>query len=335
MPATPPTEICLTFDTEFSVGGAFGDPDAKRPVGEEWVNCPAEGRDHGLPFILDTLAEHRLKATFFVEALNPAYFGDAPMGRVVARILAAGQDAELHLHPCWTAFADPDWKKAVRAKPPSDDCTSYDVDRYAGLIATGLAQFQKWGAPQPVALRTGNLQVAEATYQAMAAVGLELASNVGLAIYRPKEAALRLASGRHRFHGVTELPVLTYDQLAVGNWRKDRLFAITATSFGESVGLLWAARRAGISPVVILSHPFEFIKYRPGSTSFRPNPVNQARLKRLCAFIAAHPDDFVAQDFRGGAPGWLAAEEAPSVKIGASLPAVLLRAVENKVNDLV
>ncbi|KAB2888245.1 MAG: threonine synthase, partial [Kofleriaceae bacterium] len=106
------------------------------------------------------------------------------------------------------------WKKAVRAKPPSDDCTSYDVDRYAGLIATGLAQFQKWGAPQPVALRTGNLQVAEATYQAMAAVGLELASNVGLAIYRPKEAALRLASGRHRFHGVTELPVLTYDQLA-------------------------------------------------------------------------------------------------------------------------
>lgn len=334
MPVRKPTEVCLTFDTEFSIGGAFADPAANRPIGEEWVNCPADGREHGLPFILDTLAKHGIKATFFVEALNPAYFGDAPMGRVVARILAAGQDVQLHLHPCWTAFADPDWKTAVKVATPNDDCTKLDVDQYARLIATGLAQFQRWMAPAPVALRTGNLQVCQSTYAAMAATGLKIASSVGLAICRPEESTLHFASGRHLVHGVVEVPVLTYDQLSLGGWCKERLFTITASSYRESVELLWRARHVGISPVVILSHPFEFIKCRKGATAFWPNPVNQARLEGVCAFIREHPCDFAPQDFRSGALEWAAEEEEPSVKIGASLSTVMLRAIENRVNDL-
>lgn len=329
-----PTEVCLTFDTEFSVGGAFDDPEVNRPVGEPWVDCPAEGRDHGLPFILETLARYGIKATFFVEALNTAYFGDAPMGRVVARVLEAGHDVQLHLHPCWTAFADPDWKNRVRATPPVDNCTLLDVERYAALIAEGLTQFRRWGAPPPVALRSGNLQAGISTYAAMAQAGLKVASNIGLALYRPREPMLQVANGRHAIHGVMEVPVLTYDQLRLGRWRKQRLFTINAASYRESVALLRTARAAGISPVVILSHPFEFVKYAAGSSRFRPNPINQARLRRLCAFIVEHPTEFVSQDFRGGAPSWLA-EEAPAIRIGAPLPAVLLRIVENKVNDLV
>ena len=334
MSVRKPTEVCLTFDTEFSIGGAFADPDNRQPIGEEWVNCPADGRDHGLPLILDTLSKYGIKATFFVEALNAAYFGDAPMGRVVARILAAGQDVQLHLHPSWTAFADPDWRTRVAADPPNDDCTKLDADHYAGLIAAGLAQFQRWNAPAPVALRTGNLQVNQSTYAAMASTGLKVSSNVGLAVYRPSESVLQLASGRHLVNGVIEVPVLTYDQLRLGRWRKERLFTITASSYRESVELLCTARHVGISPVVVLSHPFEFIKYRKGSTAFRPNPINQARLQRLCAFISEHPRDFVSQDFRRGALEWGAAQQKPSTKIGVSLPAALLRAVENGVNDL-
>lgn len=329
----PPTEVCLTFDIEFSVGGAFADPEGKQPLGEDWVNCPVEGRAQGLPFILETLAHYGQKATFFVESLNPAYFGDAPMGRVVARILDAGQDVQLHLHPCWRAFADPDWQTMVRRAAPNDDCTKIPADRYADLIRLGQAQFETWGAPPPVALRTGNLQVARTVYEAMAAAGMKLSSNVGAALYRPAEEALQLASGRHRIGEVTELPVLTYDQVAIGRLRKERLFAITATSYRESVALLKRARRAGISPVVILSHAFEFIKYRAGAP-FRANAVNQGRLRRLCEFIAKHPTDFVTQDFSGGAPAWLAAEPTPSIRLMAPPAAVLFRLVENKLNDL-
>jgi len=94
------TEVCLTIDTEFSIAGAFADPVNRRPVGEARVYCPAQGEDCGLPFILRTLARFAVPATFFVETLNTAYFGDAPMRRIAETIVAAGQDAQLHLHPC-------------------------------------------------------------------------------------------------------------------------------------------------------------------------------------------------------------------------------------------
>ena len=145
---------------------------------------------------------------------------------------------------------------------------------------------------------------------------------------------MQLGSGRHIVQGVLEVPILTSDPLRLGRWRKERLFTLTASSYQESVELLRAARRIGISPVVLLSHPFEFIKDRKGGTAFRPNPVNQSRLERLCAFISDHPRDFVAQDFRGGAREWVAGEEEPSTKIGVSLPAMLRRTIENRVNDL-
>ena len=78
----PATEVCLTIDTEFSIGGAFDDPINRRPIGEAFVRCPVEGVEHGLPFILRTLARFGVPATFFVETLNAAHFGDLPMRRV-------------------------------------------------------------------------------------------------------------------------------------------------------------------------------------------------------------------------------------------------------------
>src|SRR4051812_44146134 len=104
-----PTEVCITVDAEFSIGGAFADPVHRRPVGSEHVLCVANGEENGLGFLLDTFRRYGTEATFFVEALNTAYSGDAPMGRIVERILEAGQDAQLHLHPCWLAFRDADW----------------------------------------------------------------------------------------------------------------------------------------------------------------------------------------------------------------------------------
>lgn len=92
------TEICITIDTEFSIGGAFANPRAARPIGEA----------HGLPFLLRTFREFGTRATFFGEALNACHFGDRPMGRIVDEIVAAGQDAQLHVHPRWLHFRHPD-----------------------------------------------------------------------------------------------------------------------------------------------------------------------------------------------------------------------------------
>lgn len=330
------TEVCITIDTEFSIGGTFDNPHHSRPVGDSAVLCPVEGREHGLGFLLDCFASYDIPATFFVETLNHHYFGDGPMGRHVERILAAGQDVQLHVHPCWTYFRRGDWAGRLGDEPPDDRCDGRSLEAMCALIDDGIATLCRWGVPGVVALRTGSLHADRTVYRAMAACGLPVASNLGIAYTRPADAGLHLASGRHMIEGVLELPVLSYTDLRLGRWTHDRLLTVTAASWRETEALLWAARRAGLSPVVILTHPFEFAKV--GDAQFRrigQNRINQRRLECLCAFVAAHPDSFRAVSFSGAAPAWLA--DGPQAATGLTVPtaAALGRMVSNTLNDLI
>ncbi len=325
------TQVAITIDTEFSIGGAFGDPERRTPVGAANVTCPVGGREQGLGFLLETFARHGTSATFFVEAVQTAWFGDRPMGELVERILAAGQDVQLHLHPCWTAFRYADWRSRLTAGAPDDNCDGRETAELEALIGEGSAALQRMGAPRPVALRTGNLRADRNVYRAMRACGLPLASNVGLGLNRPTDPTLRLRGGRHRIEGVLEAPVLTY---AAG--RADRLFTTTATSWAETEGLLWAAREAGVETLVLLTHPFEFIKGdRLDPARQRVNRINQRRLERLCAFLAEHDDQFESVSFAQAEPGWLASSDQPEPQLRAPLLPVLGRMVENKANDLI
>lgn len=328
------TEICITIDTEFNIGGAFADPRNRRPIADANVDCPAEGRDNGLPFLLDTFRQYGVTATFFIEAMNTSYFGDGPMGRVVERVLQAGHDVQLHLHPCWTVFESPNWAEDIKRAPPDDRCDGRP-DRVEEFIHRGVETLKRFGAPAPIAMRSGNLRADRSTYTALARAGLKLASNIGLAAFRPPEPELHLTGGRHWIGDVLEAPVLTYTQLRLGGKRWPRLLTITACSWREIEGLLWQARGAALSTVVVLTHPFEFIKGdRMEPATLRTNRVNQERLRRLCAFIAAHPDEFTGVSFAQAGPAWLRQGNVPAPDFSVSLGAALTRMVQNKVNDL-
>jgi hypothetical protein len=131
---------------------------------------------------------------------------------------------------------------------------------------------------------------------------------------------------------VLEVPVLTYRQLGRG----DRLFTTTATSRAETESLLWAAREVGTETVVLLTHPFEFIKGdRLDPARQRRNRINQSRLERLCAFLAENDGEFESVSFARAAPAWLAAPDQPEPSLSAPLLPVIGRMVENKANDLI
>ena len=103
MKTRKPIQVCITVDTEFSIGGNFDNPQLT-PVSDPIVLGAVGGKEHGLGFLLDSLAQFALPATFFVEALQTAYFGDEPMGSIARRIADAGHDVQLHLHPCWLHY---------------------------------------------------------------------------------------------------------------------------------------------------------------------------------------------------------------------------------------
>ena len=88
------TKVFITIDTEFSIGGAFVDPLNNGPIGAQNVLCEVHGRSEGLGFMLETFRAHGIRATFFTEAQQTAFFGDRPMGELVQRIAAAGSSAD-------------------------------------------------------------------------------------------------------------------------------------------------------------------------------------------------------------------------------------------------
>lgn len=325
-----PTQICISIDTEFSIAGHFEDFEANKPVAEPAVYGVVDGREEALGFMLETFDRYNTRATFFVECANYCYFGDEPMRGVIKRLQAAGQDIQLHIHPVWLSFnQDP----AAGPFPRHDDCVGRSFDELKQVFSTCIAIFDRWVGHKPLAIRTGSLRADDNVYRVMNALGIPMSSNIALGVYQPGEAALSHDSGRHLIHGVMELPVFSYQDLNLLGRRHKKSLQITSCSWPEMKHLLWKARRAGVENIVILTHPFEFIK----KSDFRyrkliRNRVNQERLQHLCAFIQQHSQDFESADFTHQHHHWVAAEAQHDCIRIPSIYA-LGRKLHNKVND--
>lgn len=322
------TQVAITVDTEFSIARAFAEPGRRVPMGLPNALCPAGGRERGVPFLLDCFARHGTRATFFVETEQVAWFGDPPMAEVVSRIVEGGGDVQLHIHPCWRAFLDEDWRERVVAADPEDDCAALGQAELATMIGRGLERLRRWGARDVVAVRAGNMSASPALLRAARDHGLRIDSSVGVALQRPMDVRLRLAGGRVRVDDVLEVPVLTYQAFG-----RPRLLTVAGASWPEMHALLERAHAAGAGTVTILTHPFEFLKGdRLDPASWRPNRINVARLEALCAFVAADPR-FEAVSFAGAAPAWLASPDDRPVDLLAPLPQALVRMAANVAND--
>jgi hypothetical protein len=323
------TKVVLTVDTEPSIAGAFGGYENAAPLIHEPVAGVADGKSEGLGFLLEALGKYGLVATFFVETAHTRYFSDAPMGNYVEWLLRAGQDVQLHLHPCWLSFKDGSFDQSNLIP---DHCNELETGQLTALIGEGADQIRTWTGARPTAMRAGNFSTALPVFEAMRQAGLSRASNICLAAHRPPEAELAVPGGIHDFAGIRELPVTCFfDVGPVGRGRL-RPMQVTALTAREQISLLNEAHEAGNLVVVIVTHPFEFVKRRDFRyTNLRPNRLIQDRFRRLCAFLSANSDRFEV------APLAAAADKLDCPRPWTELRGhpfnSIVRAVANTVND--
>ncbi|HYE28219.1 MAG TPA: polysaccharide deacetylase [Allosphingosinicella sp.] len=260
------THVLLTVDTEFKWGGYLR--------GASWQENLALSYDPagvGIPYQLARLAAHGLKACFFVDPMPALVYGIEPIRRMIEPILAAGQEVQLHLHPCW---ADP--------ARPVFELSGLEPERQLELIRTARNLLVEAGAPSPIAFRAGGYAADRATLQALAALGIAYDSSHN-GSHHPSPSALPLDPRRiapAALDGVVEIPVTQIGQRAGGL----RHLQICAVSFGETRAALLHATACGHPVVTIVGHSFE-LAARGGA---RANPILVRRFEKLCGFLAGH-----------------------------------------------
>lgn len=323
-----PVEVCITIDTEFSIGGNFEDP-RLTPVAEPIVLGSVGGKEQGLGFLLDSLAEFGARATFFVETLQTAYFGDEPMGGIARRIAASGHDVQLHLHPCWLHY-----ERSEAPKPaPNDSCAGRTDAELSHFFEFGLSVFSRWGVPAPVAVRTGNFQVDQNVLRVAAQCGLRLSSSIAVPIYRPPGDGFVLFGGKHRVGRILELPVFCYSY-RIGASDRLRALCITACSAAEIISVLGQAHAHQLSPILILTHPQEYIKKTDFRyASLRRNRVNQSRLRAVLKFLKQHEDEFITVPISAISDDGADSRTTERPVVSVSRGRAMARMLENGIND--
>ncbi|UUL82816.1 polysaccharide deacetylase family protein [Sphingomonas qomolangmaensis] len=269
------TRVFLTVDTELM----WRHHAAGLPVAEQ-IARSIEPAGVGVGYQLRMLAEHGLKATFFVDPMPARTYGLDVVKAIVAPILAAGQEVQLHLHPNWAGAVAGDGGTAHARF----ELVDYTLAEQRDLIAEAAALLVAAGVPQPVAFRSGSYAANDDTLAALAELGFGYdSSHNGSEHPWPSAITLpvrQIAPVRHR--DVIECPVTLIED-APG---KLRHFQICALSVAEMRAALDHAAREDHAAVTIVSHGFELA----ARTGTRANRVHMRRFEALCAMLAARAE---------------------------------------------
>ncbi|HEX9947855.1 MAG TPA: polysaccharide deacetylase [Allosphingosinicella sp.] len=288
------TQVLLTVDTELNWA-----PHAR---GESWQQNLAGAFDPagvGVPWQLEVLRDHGLKACFFVDPMPALVYGIEPIKRMVEPILVAGQEVQLHLHPVWQSVAE------GVAEGARFELTCFDAEDQLDLIETARDLLVEAGAPRPIAFRSGGYAADIRTLAALLGAGLRFDSSHN-GSHHPDPSALPLEPdlvGPADLGGVIEVPVTQIGDTG-GRLRHLQLCAVSGD---EIEAALRHALRAGHPLVTLVSHSFELAS-RDGR---RPNRTLCRRFERLCAFLAANPDELPTAHFTDLDPAAAAAPGKP------------------------
>ncbi|NCP19876.1 MAG: polysaccharide deacetylase family protein [Erythrobacter sp.] len=273
------TSVYLTIDTEYSAALAHGPCRVDRAENfARSIACITPEGPAGITHKLDLLRRHNQRAVFFVDPMPALVWGVAAIEDVVAPIIEAGQDVQLHCHTEWLDLAPAGGPLAglsgrnIKDFGFEDQCRILDWARSTLVLA---------GAPGPVAFRAGNYGANRDTLRALREIGLDFDSSHTPGIAGGEsDLDLRATDTQPLLHeGIVELPVSCVGDIG-GRLRHAQ---VTALSLKEMRAALLHARDGRMSSFTIVSHSFELVNRR----SLAVNRLVRARFEGLCKFIEA------------------------------------------------
>lgn len=302
--------VLITVDVEMWPPAWDADAAAHHDAFRRYIHGVGTPADYGLPYQLRVLADHGLRAVFFVEPLFASVLGRSALEEVVGMIVEAGQDVQLHLHPEWLGRAgDPELPGPYRLA-----MSELDTDGQAWLIGLGRRWLEAAGAPAVRAFRAGGFGANRDTLRALAVNDLWLDFSQSRAARRGPIDAGMPEDVTQADHGVVEVPLTTYRDFL----GRRRPLQVGSSSYGEARAVLYRCVEQGRRTAVMLSHSAELLD----SARSGRDAIVDRRFRRLCRLLEENRDLFVTAD-SAALPAPVPAEQpAPAglqVPVSASL----------------
>jgi len=282
------TNVYLTIDTEYSFALANGPCPVDRAENfARSIACITPHGPAGITHKLDLLAWYGQRAVFFVDPMPALLWGVGAIEDVLAPILSAGHDVQLHCHTEWLDRAPPGSPLAGLSGRNIKDFAFEDQCRILEFARDTLVAA---GAPDPAAFRAGNYGANRDTLRALREIGLSYDSSHTPGILGGESALdLRSTDTQPLIHeGIVEVPISCVGDIRGGL----RHAQVTALSLREMRAALRHARDGGTASFVIVSHSFELVNRR----SMAINRVVRHRFEGLCRSLrdirGIHSADF-------------------------------------------
>lgn len=277
------TRVFITIDTEYSSGLYTGPGAADRADNfARSIACNTPQGPAGVAHKLDLLARHGQKAVFFVDPMPALVWGVGAIEDIVAPIIAAGQDVQLHCHTEWLGLAGD--ANPLASRHTGQNLADFPFEEQCQILDYARTTLMAAGAPAPVAFRAGNYGANDDTLRALASLGIAFDTSHCPAMVG--KSACRIGLGPDvrdplEHMGVIEVPVGSIGALGGGQ----RHAQITALSLGEMLAAIRHAVARGQETFTLVSHSFELVNRR----KLAANRVVRHRFTGLVKALAAMP----------------------------------------------
>jgi hypothetical protein len=279
--------------------------------------------ERGLRYQLDLFAQYGVKCVVFVEALCAGVLGFELLQDIVHSVKRGGHEVALHLHTEWLQY----YREPLLEGRIGRFMHTFSEDDQRRLIEQGLENLARAGAAGVVAMRAGNSGANAATLRAAQASGLVFDSSY----FAPEIQGICQLAGPELSQpsyaeGIIEVPISWFHD-GVGRVRPAQL---CACSSAEIENLLLECWRRRWKTVTLLTHSFELVRRRAPHRDQTVIRLHDARLLRLCRFLAKHVEKFVPLTFND-LLGLNVAEAAPAPPPRSPLRQTMRRYVEQAV----
>ena len=222
--------------------------------------------------ILRILGENCVHGTFFVDVCEVRKWGREFMRTTCTRILSAGHEVQLHVHPHHTSGDNSRWL-----------LSEYSPEEQETILSQSISDFEDLTGKLPTAFRAGGFGADNATVDILAARGIRVDSSY---LWRRPGCVIRppRISETSNFRGVLEVPLTP----AVVLGTRKRALRTSCLDFNwlpmfAIERLLIGMRRDGQTAAVLLMHSSSMY-VRVGRTRLWYRRGNERRLRRLLSF---------------------------------------------------